>query len=179
LTEEDLEEITKEWSADILIPANPVEISDVDSPEIVQDTPRPSKTKKFEDIQDLESTSVNTTSTSPEQGGDDEEIDGTDVEQKKGEVTPPRDDEDPSNKRKVSPLKPSSWKKVKATRTKFQTILTLDNFNFIITALNDASLKIAEKEKQEEMYNRIEIKLQGVQQALQSSHTVSTTPLPV
>jgi hypothetical protein len=33
LIEEDLEEITKEWSMDLLIPANPTELSDVDSPE--------------------------------------------------------------------------------------------------------------------------------------------------
>jgi hypothetical protein len=39
LTEEDLEEITKEWSVDLLIPADPAELSDVDSPEAVHDTP--------------------------------------------------------------------------------------------------------------------------------------------
>jgi hypothetical protein len=33
LTEEDLEEITKDWSVDLLIPADPAEISDIDSPE--------------------------------------------------------------------------------------------------------------------------------------------------
>jgi hypothetical protein len=33
LIEEDLGEITKEWSIDLLIPANPAEISDNDSPE--------------------------------------------------------------------------------------------------------------------------------------------------
>jgi hypothetical protein len=33
LTEEDLEEITKERSIDLLIPAKPIEISDIDSPE--------------------------------------------------------------------------------------------------------------------------------------------------
>ena len=33
LTEEDMEEITKEWFIDLLIPTNPVEISDLDSPE--------------------------------------------------------------------------------------------------------------------------------------------------
>jgi hypothetical protein len=62
-----------------------------------------------------------------------------------------------------------------------QTILTSDDFNFIIAALNDASLEIAEKQeaKKEEMYNRIEVELQGVQQALQSSHAVSTVPLPL
>jgi hypothetical protein len=32
LTEEYLEDITKEWSEDLLVPADPVEISDVDSP---------------------------------------------------------------------------------------------------------------------------------------------------
>jgi hypothetical protein len=33
IPEEDLAEITKEWSADLLIPANPAKISDLDSPE--------------------------------------------------------------------------------------------------------------------------------------------------
>jgi hypothetical protein len=32
--------------------------------------------------------------------------------------------------------------------------------------------------KKEEMYNRIEVKIQGVHQALQSIRVVSTTPLP-
>jgi hypothetical protein len=30
-----------------------------------------------------------------EKGGDDREIDGTDIEKNKGEVTPPRDEEEP------------------------------------------------------------------------------------
>jgi citrate lyase gamma subunit len=50
-----------------------------------------------------------------------------------------------------------------------QTTLTSDDFNFIIAALNDASLEIVEKQevKQEQMYNRIEIELQGVLHQLQ------------
>jgi hypothetical protein len=32
LTEEELEEITKEWLMDLLIPADPAEISDIDNP---------------------------------------------------------------------------------------------------------------------------------------------------
>jgi hypothetical protein len=82
-------------------------------------------------------------------------------------------------KSKVSPLKASSWKKLKAFMTKMQTILTSDDFDFIIAALNDALLEIAEKQedKKEAMYNRIEINLQGVQQELQSSRVVSTMPL--
>jgi hypothetical protein len=94
---------------------------------------------------------------SPDRGGGDE----VEAEQRPGEVTPPRDEVDPLKKRKVSPLKPSSWKKSKATMTKMQTVLTSDDFDFIIAALNDASLEIAEKQgaKQEEMYDRIEVEL--------------------
>jgi hypothetical protein len=46
-----------------------------------------------------------------------------------------------------------------------QTVLTSDDFNFIIASLNDASLEITEKKeaKKEEMYNKIEVELQGVQ----------------
>jgi hypothetical protein len=43
LTEEDFDEITKDWSKDLLIPIDPTEISDPDSPETMQkvhDTPR-------------------------------------------------------------------------------------------------------------------------------------------
>jgi hypothetical protein len=68
---------------------------------------------------------------------------------------------------------------VKETMTKMHTTLTFDDFNFIIAALNDASLEISEKQeaKQEEVFNRIKDELQGVQHALQSSHTISTLPL--
>jgi hypothetical protein len=85
------------------------------------------------------------------------------AEQRPGEVTPPRDEVDPLKKRKVSPLKPSSQKKLKASMTIMQTVLTSDDFDFIIATLNDASLEIAKKqrEKQEEMYDRIEVKSKG------------------
>jgi hypothetical protein len=45
--------------------------------------------------------------------------------------------------------------------------------------MNEAIEEISEKQeaKQETMYNGIKIVLQGVQQALQSSRTVSTAPL--
>jgi hypothetical protein len=46
--EDDLEEINKEWSVDLLVPANPVKISDVDSLEEAHNIPGPSKTKKTE-----------------------------------------------------------------------------------------------------------------------------------
>jgi hypothetical protein len=51
---------------------------------------------------------MKTTSISPAQGGDGEEVGGTKVKQNKGEVTPPREEEDPSKKRKISPINPSS-----------------------------------------------------------------------
>jgi hypothetical protein len=72
LTEEDLEEITKEWSADLLISADPADMSDIDSPEAAQNTPGPSKAKKTkkikkdEEIQDVDSRSVRTASTTPD-----------------------------------------------------------------------------------------------------------------
>jgi hypothetical protein len=155
--EDELEEITKEWSMNLLVPAAPLEISDVNSPETAMDIPEPSKTKKTKEVHDLDSASVNITSISSEQGGDGGEIDGTEVELKKGDIIPPRDEEDPSKKRKVSPLKPSSRKKMKSTKTKFETTLTSDDFDFIIATLNDASLEIAEKQeaKKEEVFNRI------------------------
>jgi hypothetical protein len=111
----------------------------------VHDTPGPSKTKKYEEVQDVNSTSVKTTLISPVQGGDGGEPGNTEVVQNKGKVTSPREEEDPSKKMKVTPPKPSSGKKAKETRTKFETILTPDDFDFIIAALNDTSLEIEEK----------------------------------
>jgi hypothetical protein len=115
-------------------------MSDIDSPETGLDTTEPSKINKTEEVDNLDNAYVKTASISFEQGGD-----GTKVDQNKGEVTLPRDEEDPSKKRKVSPLKTSSRKKMKATRTKFDTTLTSDDFEFTITAMNDALLEIAEK----------------------------------
>jgi hypothetical protein len=56
----------------------------------------------------------------------------------------------------------------------------LDDFDFIVAVVNDASKEIIEKKevKQEQMYSQIKIALQGVQQALQSSLEISTAPLP-
>jgi hypothetical protein len=115
LIEDELEEITKEWSEDLLVAANPTEMYDVDSPEAMPDTLGPCNTKKDVEVKDIHSTSMNTTSLSPAKGGDAEELGGTEVEERKGEVTPPRDKEDPSKKRKITPPKPSSRKKAKAT----------------------------------------------------------------
>jgi hypothetical protein len=65
--------------------------------------------------------------------------------------------------------------------TKLQTTLTLDDFKFIVAALNDALIEIVENQetKQEEMYSSIEIELQGVQQALQLRCVVSIATLSV
>jgi hypothetical protein len=64
-------------------------------------------------------------------------------------------------KRKGYPLKPYSRKKSRATMTKMKIVLTTDHFDFIIAALNDASLEIMEKQeaKKEEMYDRIDVKI--------------------
>jgi hypothetical protein len=83
---------------------------------------------------------MKTTSISPEQGGDDEELGVKEVEQKQGDKV------DPLKKRKGLPPKSSSRKKVKATMTKMQIILTFDEFDFLIVAMQDDSLEIAEKQ---------------------------------
>jgi hypothetical protein len=61
-----------------------------------------------------------------------------------------------------------------------QTVLMVDDFEFIIVVVSDASEYILQKIKarQEVVYERIEAKLRGVQQPLHSSHVVSTTPPP-
>jgi hypothetical protein len=157
-----LEEITKDRSVNLLILVDPMEISNIDNPETTQDTHGPSRTKRIEEVQDLDSASVKTASISPEQEGDGEKLNDKEVKHKQG------DEVDPLKKRKCFPLKPSSRKKSKATMTKMQTILTSNEFNFLVAALDDASLEIEEKqgEKKEEMYDRIETELRGVQQAL-------------
>jgi hypothetical protein len=65
-----LEQITKEWSAELLVPVDPAEISDVESPKDILDTPGPSKTKMDDEVQDIHSTSTKTTLISPAKGDD-------------------------------------------------------------------------------------------------------------
>jgi hypothetical protein len=148
LTEEDLEEITKEWSVDLLVAANHVDMSDEESHEDMLDTLRPSRTKKDDEVEDVPSTSTKTTSISPAQRGDGDELGGTEVEKIKGKVTPTREEKDPSMKRNMMPPKPSSRKKAKATQTTLKNTLTSDDFDFLIVALNDVSLELAEKKEE-------------------------------
>jgi hypothetical protein len=130
-TEEDLEEITKDWSVELLIPADLAEmlyLELINNPETtheVKDTPGPSRRKKIKEVQNLSSASEETALVSLGQGGDDEvdqeETNEKEDQQKQGEVTSPRDpvdEADPLKKRKVSPMKPTSLKKFKATLTK-------------------------------------------------------------
>ena len=60
-----------------------------------------------------------------------------------------------------------------------KTTLTPDDFDFLISALNDVSLELAEKQesKKEEIFNQIKGELKEVKQELQSSQAVSTAPL--
>jgi hypothetical protein len=154
LMEEDLEEITKDWSADLLIPTHLAEMSDpeLDSLEAThkeQNTPSTNRRKKIEEVQDLSSASHKIDLVSPDRGDDYEvkEINGKGSEQKQGKVTLTKDKVDPLKKRKVSPLKPSSWKKSRATMTNMKILLTTDDFDFIIALLNDALLEIMEKQE--------------------------------
>jgi hypothetical protein len=111
-----------------------------------KDTPGPNRMKKTEEVQKLSSALKEIASVSPGRGGNDkadqEETNKKEDQQKQGEVTLPMDlvdEDDPLNKRKVSPMKPTSRKKYRATLTKMQTILTIYDFDFIIAAIADAS----------------------------------------
>jgi hypothetical protein len=78
LTEEDMEEITKEWPVEFLIPVNQVELSDPDligSPMVTReeyDAPISSRRKKKEEVQELNNAFEDTSSKSPGGRGDDE-----------------------------------------------------------------------------------------------------------
>jgi hypothetical protein len=72
-----MEDITKEWSMDLLVLAEPTEMFDINSPGTMQDTPGLSKiekakmTKKTEEVQDVDSLSVRMSSITPNEEGDD------------------------------------------------------------------------------------------------------------
>jgi hypothetical protein len=73
-------------------------------------------------------------------------------------------------------MKTTLRKNSKESKMKLQTMLRVDDFDFIIAAVSDTSEDILQrtKEKQETMYDKIETELRGVQQDLQSSRTMST-----
>jgi hypothetical protein len=71
LTEEDLEEITKDWSVDLLIPADP-KLESLEATHKEKNTPRTSRRRKTKEVQALSSALGKTTSISPNRGDDDE-----------------------------------------------------------------------------------------------------------
>jgi hypothetical protein len=142
-----LEDITKEWLADLIVAANPTDMSDEESLEAMPNTPGPSRNKKDDDVEDVPSISTKTASILPAQGGDGDKLGGTEVEKNRGEVTAPREEEDTSMKRNMKPPKPSPRNKSKATRTMLKTTLTPDEFDLLIVALNDVSLELAENKE--------------------------------
>jgi hypothetical protein len=126
LTKEDMEEITKEWPTEFFV--------------LVKDA--------VEDAEPSEETAPD----SPAEGGGDEvnqeegEEEGN--KQDKGEVTPPKDpliEVETSKKRKVSLQKPSARKKTRANKPQSQNVLTVDDIQLIITAVEDASEDILQR----------------------------------
>jgi hypothetical protein len=119
------------------------------SPEATQeehDTFGTNRRKKIEEVHNLSSALEETTSKSPRGGGNDEvdkeENNRKEYQQKQCKVTPPMDpidETDPSKKINISPTKPISWKKSRASKTKLQTVLTLDELDFIVSSISYAS----------------------------------------
>jgi hypothetical protein len=101
LTEEDMEEINKEWPTEFLIPVDQEELSDpelIGSPVVTReeyDAPNNSRRKNKEEVQKLNSASEETNSDSSGWGeGDEVEKEENDMKEEKlekGEVAPPRD----------------------------------------------------------------------------------------
>jgi hypothetical protein len=124
---------------DLLVPADPTDISDIDSPEAAQDTPGPRKIKKTmktkeikkpEEVEDVDSYFAKTTSFTPNQEGNNEDLE--EVEKQ------PEDEYQVLKKRKGSPSKSSSKKKAKETMTKMNTMLNPYDFSFLLVTLNEA-----------------------------------------
>jgi hypothetical protein len=127
-----MEEITKEWPTEFLVPVEQTELSNPDiigSPVVTReeyDGPSNNKKKKKEEVQEINNASEETASDSPGGGGDDEvnqEEEGEEDKQEQGEVTPPKDpltEAETSKKRKVSPKKPSARKKSRANKPQLQ-----------------------------------------------------------
>jgi hypothetical protein len=154
LTEEDLEEITKEWPAEFLIPVDQATLSDpnlIRSPVVSckeYDAPKNSRKNK-EDVQEIHNISEETTSDSPSRGEDNEvdkeEKEGEEDKKRQGKLTPPRKplvEVEISKKIKVFVMKPTLQKKSKVSKLRLQTMLTFDDFDFIIAAISYASKDI-------------------------------------
>jgi hypothetical protein len=158
MTDEYMEEITKQWPTNFLVPVEDVEFSDSDiigSPLVtrVEHDGQTSvkKKKKEEEVQNIETDDEDNASEekrpdSLARGGEDEvnqEEGGEEGEkQDKGEVTPPKDPPtkfETSNNYKVSPQKPSSRKKMCASKPKMKSTLIEDDVDLIIAAMDDAS----------------------------------------
>jgi hypothetical protein len=197
LTDEDMEEITKEWPAELLVPVEYVELSDPDiirSPLVtgVEHDGQASakKKKKKEEVQSIESDEEDSASEesrpdSPAiRGGDEvnqEEGREEGDKQETGEVTPPKDlfiEAETSKKRKVSLQKPSARKKTRANKPQSKNVFIVDDVDFIIAAMEDASDDILQRHeaKQKTLFEIIEKNLRDIQQAIYSSHAIPSVP---
>lgn len=161
LTNEDMEEITKEWLTEFLVPVVDAELSDVDiigSPlvtrvEHVGQSSAKKKKKKIEvqsiEINEEDNASEEDGIDSPGGGGEDQgngQGGGDDAEtQEEGGATDPLIGTEASQKRKASPEKPSARKKTRANKPQSKNVLTEDDVGLIIAAMEDASEDILQR----------------------------------
>jgi hypothetical protein len=83
-----------------------------------------------------------------------------------------------SQKRKVSPKKPSARKKMHTNKPQLEATLIDDEISLFHRAMEDASEDMMQRyeEKQVELYGRIERELKEVQQVVHLVRAVPTTP---
>jgi hypothetical protein len=146
LTDEDMEEIMKEWPTEFLVPVDDAELSDPDiigSPLVtrVEHVGQTSakKKKKKEEVQDVQTDEEDNASEesgpgSPTGGGGDEVNQEEGEKKGEGEATPPKDpptETEASKKRKVSPQKPSARKKTHTSKPQMEATLMEDDIGLV------------------------------------------------
>jgi hypothetical protein len=199
LTDEDMEEITKEWPKKFLVPVEDAELSDADiigSPlvtrvEHVGQSSAKKKKKKIEvqsiEIDEEDNASEEDGTDSPGGGGGEDQGNGQgggdDTEmQEEGGATPasgsPYWNRGFAEKEGFSRETFGKKEDPCANKPQSKNVLTEDDVGLIIAVMEDASEDILQRHgvKQETLYERIEKELKEIQQAIHSSRAVSTVP---
>jgi hypothetical protein len=198
MTDEDMEQIMKEWPEEFLALVDDAELSDPDiigSPLVTRfehgGQSSVKKKKKKEEVQNIETDEEDSASEesgpgSPAGGGGGDKVNqegGGDEGEKQGEgkatplKDPPTQTETPK-KRKVSPQKPSTRKKTCASKPQLEATLTEDDIGLVHGAMEDVSEDILQRygEKEEDLYVKVEKELKEIHEAIQAVRAVSTAP---
>jgi hypothetical protein len=196
MIDEDMEEITKEWPTEFLVPVEDTKLSDADiigSPLVtwVEHVGQSNAKKKKIKVEvhhieiDEDKAFAEDGFGSPERGGEDQgngHGGGDDGEtQEEDKATLPQDPlvgAETSQKRKDFPEKPSARKKTCTNKPKMKVTLKEDDVDLIIATVEDALEDILQRyrAKQGTLYKRIDKDLKEIQQSIYLSRAVPAAP---